>query len=864
MKKLPLKFLLLLVLALPFISCSDDDELEEPMTNTLVEIAQNDARFSTLVSALIKADLVTTLNGNGPFTVFAPTNDAFDALFSDLGVSGISDLSAAQLTPILTYHVLAGTFRSSDLSTGYVPSISASGPDGNALDLYINTSSGVVLNGDVNVTSADVIGDNGIIHIVDKVITPPTVVDIAIANSDFMSLVNAVVQGGLVDALSATGPFTIFAPTDAAFAQLLTDLGVSSIADIDNQLLIDVLTYHVVPGNVRSSAIQSGMVSTLNTEADLMVAVSGASVTINGDVNVVATDIQGSNGVVHVIDKVLVPTSPTNTIVDIALGDANFSTLVAAVLKSGLAETLSGAGNFTVFAPTNAAFDALFSELGVTLDDLSAEQLQGILLYHALGSSVTSSQLSNMYVPTLNTNTPSGEGLSLLVNIDNGVFLNGNTKVTSPDITADNGVVHVIDKVLLPPTVVDAAIDNPAFTSLVSAVGTSNLVDALSAEGPFTVFAPTDAAFADLLTALGVGGIGEIDNDLLTNVLLYHVVSGNVLSTQLSSGTVGTLNPDAGLDIVVSGNMVTINGDVNVVLTDVQTTNGVIHVIDKVLLPPNPSNSIVDIAMGDENFSTLVQAVVKSGLAETLSGEGDFTVFAPTNAAFEALFTELGITFDDLSADQLRDIILYHALGSSVKSGQLSNTYVNTLNTNTPSGEGLSLLVNIDNNVFLNGNTEVTMADIEADNGVVHVINKVLLPPNIVDAAIDNPNFTSLVAAVVKADLVDALSAEGPFTVFAPTNAAFTDLLTILEVSSIDDIDNSVLVNTLLYHVVSGNVMESQLTSGDVGTLNQNNTISITIGDGVQLNTVVNVTFTDVQTTNGVIHVIDRVLLPTN
>jgi transforming growth factor-beta-induced protein len=143
----------------------------------------------------------------------------------------------------------------------------------------------------------------------------------------------------------------------------------------------------------------------------------------------------------------------------------------------------------------------------------------------------------------------------------------------------------VIDKVLLPPDVVDMAINNKSFSILVEAVVKAGLVDALKADGPFTIFAPTNAAFDALFADLGVNGIADLTADQLTPILLYHVVSGNVRAEDVSSGMVPTLNPDAMLSIEVSQSGVRINESVNVVATNVQGTNGVIHVIDKVLLP---------------------------------------------------------------------------------------------------------------------------------------------------------------------------------------------------------------------------------------------------------------------------------------
>jgi transforming growth factor-beta-induced protein len=240
-------------------------------------------------------------------------------------------------------------------------------------------------------------------------------------------------------------------------------------------------------------------------------------------------------------------------------------------------------GPFTVFAPTNEAFADLLADLGVSsLDDLSAEALTPILLYHVVSGKVLSTDLTNGYVNTLSSG-PEQTAISLQVNADE-VILNGSSEITSADILATNGVIHVIDKVLLPPTVVNLAINNPQFSILVEAVLKAELAETLSGAGPFTVFAPTNAAFEELFTALGVSGIADLTKEQLTPILLYHVVSGNVLSSELSSGNVATLNGDIAVNL---GASVTINSSSVVVLTDVQGSNGIVHVIDEVLLPPS-------------------------------------------------------------------------------------------------------------------------------------------------------------------------------------------------------------------------------------------------------------------------------------
>ncbi|MDP3446388.1 MAG: fasciclin domain-containing protein, partial [Ignavibacteria bacterium] len=199
-------------------SCDKDDNNdiinETPMS--IAATASADPQFSILVQALTKADLATTLSNSGTFTVFAPTNAAFEALFTQLGVSGIDQLSADALRPILLYHVLGTKAVSSGLTSGYVSTLSPA-IDGRFVSLKVDIMSGVKLNNSAMVSSADIMASNGVIHIIDKVLLPPTVVDLAVANSNFSTLVSALSGANLVSALSnPAGTFTVFAPTNDA------------------------------------------------------------------------------------------------------------------------------------------------------------------------------------------------------------------------------------------------------------------------------------------------------------------------------------------------------------------------------------------------------------------------------------------------------------------------------------------------------------------------------------------------------------------------------------------------------------------------------------------------------------------------
>jgi len=301
--KLSFVIMMMFVAVFLFSSCNNDDDVPTMENKNVVEVAAEAGQFGILIQAAQKAGLADYLSTQNGITVFAPTDDAFKMLLSDLGVSSLNDIPTADLKNILLYHVIGSKAISTDLKSGYFPTMSKSGE--NYISMYINVDGGVSINKNTKVTAADIMAKNGVIHVVDKVILPPSVVNIALDNSNFTTLVQAVLKAGLVDALSAKGPFTVFAPTNDAFNALFAKLGVSGVNDLSAAQLTPILLYHVVTGNVLSTGLSNGKVGTLNVGKSLTVNLSGG-VKIN-DSEVVAADIQGTNGVVHVINKVLIP-----------------------------------------------------------------------------------------------------------------------------------------------------------------------------------------------------------------------------------------------------------------------------------------------------------------------------------------------------------------------------------------------------------------------------------------------------------------------------------------------------------------------------------------------------------------------------
>ena len=307
-----------------FQSCNDDNDNAipyepEPTTNSIVDVALGSENLSTLVAALQKADLVTTLASQGPFTVLAPSNEAFNTFLSDNGFNSLDDVPVEILTNILLNHVVGGRLASTDLTTGYATTFAISSASDQSMSIFIDTTNGVRFNGVSSVTDANIDADNGIVHLVDAVIGLPSVVTFAVADPTFSTLVSALTRDDLttdfVGVLStATGtspaPFTVFAPTNDAFGSLLSELGVSGLADIDEPTLDAVLKIHVVAGaNVFDTDLTDNLtVSTLGGDITANVT-GGATLTdANGRVSdIIATNVQANNGIIHAINKVILP-----------------------------------------------------------------------------------------------------------------------------------------------------------------------------------------------------------------------------------------------------------------------------------------------------------------------------------------------------------------------------------------------------------------------------------------------------------------------------------------------------------------------------------------------------------------------------
>jgi uncharacterized surface protein with fasciclin (FAS1) repeats len=567
-------------------------------SNTVVDIIVNSENHTLLEAAVLEADLAGALSGDGPFTVFAPTDDAITNLVTALGITAEELLALPNLGEILQYHVVTATAMAADLSNGQMITTLL------GQDVEVSVSEAGVFINNAQVTSADITASNGVVHVIDAVLVPAppqtTVVDIIVNSPDHTVLEAAVTAAGLVDALSADGPLTVFAPTDDAFATLLEALGYTAEELLAYPGLTDILLYHVVGAQALSTDLTDGQEVTTLLGQDVLVTINENGVFINQS-QVTVADITADNGVVHVIDAVLVPEPvATTTVVDIIVESDVHTMLEAALIATDLTGVLSGEGPFTVFAPTDEAHEALMAALDITLEELLAyEGLADVLLYHVVEAQALSTDLSD------------GQEITTLLGADvqvtitgEGVFIN-QAQVIVADVIADNGVVHVIDAVMLPEeeedlpeTVVDIIVDSEVHTLLELAVGAAGLVDALSGEGPFTVFAPTDDAIVALTEALGITAEDLLALPNLGEILQYHVVAGEAFSTDLEDGQVITtlLGQDVTVSISDAGVMI---NEAMVIIADLEAENGVVHVIDAVLVPT--ATNILESAMFDFN-----------------------------------------------------------------------------------------------------------------------------------------------------------------------------------------------------------------------------------------------------------------------
>jgi uncharacterized surface protein with fasciclin (FAS1) repeats len=576
------------------------------------------------------------------------------------------------------------------------------------------------------------------------------IVQTAIEAGTFTVLTTALEVTGLDAVLADTDrQFTVFAPTDAAFAALGDNTITELLNDVES--LSNILLYHVIADaeiDAQTAISLAGQSVSMANNQDTNLSLDGMRLFIN-DSEVVITDVVASNGIIHVIDKVLSPPAETpdavepepqdpelTDLVNTALAAGNFTTLAAALEATDLISVLGDeTRNFTVFAPTDEAFAALGKD---TVDALLADPdaLRDILLYHVLADNTVDAATA---ISLAGTTVETANGEDIALTLDEGNLFVNMSKVIATDVLASNGIIHVIDTVLIPPadsgepalgSIVDTAAAAGSFNTLVAALQATGLDATLAdPDSTYTVFAPTDEAFAKL----GDDTIKTLlaDPEALSAILLYHVLAGQVVDSttaiSLAGSQVATVNGES-VAISVDGDRLLINQSA-VVIPDIPASNGIIHAIDTVLLPPQPApenaGTLLDIARADGNFTTLVAALELTGLDSAIGHPDDtYTVFAPTDAAFAKLGQA---TIDALLADpvKLANILRYHVLAGTVIDSQTAASLVG-ISIEAGNGERL-VITQRDGALFVN-DSKIIATDIRGVNGIIHVIDTVLIP----------------------------------------------------------------------------------------------------------------------------------------
>ena len=740
-----------------------------------------------------------------------------------------------------------------------------------------------------------------------------TVAEIIQGSENFTVLETYLNAGNLSANFSLDSPdfdSTFFAPVNAAFDDVNPLLAERLLTPEWIRHLRCIMAYHIAPGIFLAENLSEGQVLITLRGLPVNVTLSPPGlVAVNNSASIVAADILASNGVIHAVDDVLRPRCIAFTLADRALSLPRFSTLEELIELAGLMDELeNNPGPFTLFAPYNIAWEALGEELNAYLrDPANVNYLRAVLLFHLYDGNLYSNLRARDFfaLTSVQGSTSYVDGAALIIN---------DIRVVATDILARNGVIHVPDQVLLPPSINDLLVKFPSytgdalsFTTLISAVELAGLssvfdIDDLNNPTQYTLLAPTNDALDPVPELLAKFLEPEWVDTHLTQVLLYHVIAGAANSTVVAGlDTVDSVSGET-LNITASDEGIMIK-TANVVSADNYAYNGVIHAIDELLVPESITQTITELAVGNADLTEVVGALDKADLVGTLEGPGPFTVFAPTNAAFEEVP-------DDVDVDIIRNILLYHVVSENVV---LEDGVV----LQTLEGAEVAIRVKEDGTFRVNG-ANIVGGPVYASNGIVYVIDQILIPtaepptqpfeptttpaeptlapalvptttpaeptlaptslvttptpeptpaptsqstdgdPTLVPtptevqtvAEIVETNFVTLTAYLEGLSLFEALDVEGPITVFAPSDQAFVDVPS--------DVTSDMVLSALMYHVVAGAVV---LEDGAVYTTVQGSNLTITAdGDGFKVN---DVSIIGEQTaSNGVVYAIDEVLLP--
>ncbi|XP_044210774.1 periostin, osteoblast specific factor b isoform X1 [Thunnus albacares] len=533
------------------------------------------------------------IEGSGSYTFFAPSNDAWELVDETVRSALVSNVNI-ELYNALHYHMANKRLLTKDLRNGMTVTSMY-----NDLGLQINHySNGVVTVNCARIIHGNQVATNGIVHVIDRVISSvgSTIQDVLEVDDDLTTLSDVAQKSGLLDKLGEPGHFTLFAPTNEAFESLGSD--VLERLQSDKEVLKALLNFHLLNSVQCSEAIMAGSSYETLEGNNIEIGCDGDSLTVNGIKMVLKKDIVTTNGVIHLIDQVLMPDSAKQVMELLGSSQSTFADLVS---ELGLSATMRPDAEYTLLAPVNAAFN----DEVMSMD----QSLLGIILEnHILKNKVVLGELYNGQ----QLETIGGKFLRVFIYrtavcIENSCLIRGSKE-------GSNGALHLMRTLLKPAekTMYEILTENGGFKVFLSLIETAGLTDLLKQEGEFTLFAPSDQAFASLsdrdLEFL------KSDINALRTILLYHINNGIFIGGGLESGVTNLLKSLQGSNLkVMSANNTVLVNSVQVPESDIMATNGVIHFVNQVLYPG-------DIPVGSTDLLTLLKKLITYMQIKYISG----------------------------------------------------------------------------------------------------------------------------------------------------------------------------------------------------------------------------------------------------
>lgn len=817
---------------------------------TVNDILEETTSLSNFNNYVIQSNVDSILDLDGPFTVFAPSNNALAALPIDIR----NELNSGDVNLIMDF-VLNHVTNTGTTSSILTNDLNLTTLNGFSIKVSVDNNNNITIN-ESRLIVRDLFADNGIVHILDTALfpeqVPETIYEYISLNDNHSILKTAVDRAGLQFIYDGDGPLTFCAPTNEAINNLPQAMRDAIFTGPIDEL-VDLLLGHTINDEfLQADLIAAGQVPNVNFEF-LDITQLNNQVFVN-NARIEVPDIRFNNGLVHVIDAVIIQPQEKNTILDVVNNSAVHTELAANIELAGLNEYFDLENPLTLFAPTDNAFNAIpLPVLTEYLNDPGG-QLRDLILSHTHEGLLERTDISNGMVIDM------ADGSQTIIDIRQGTVFINDVRVTLFDLEADNGVVHVLDAVILPEiettSVYDIISEDDDYSILKDAVDAAGLQDELAdLNSTLTLFAPTNDAFDQLPTET----VDELFADpmgSLRDLLLYHLFDHRLATSGMFNELEIVMSNGASVTIFDRFDGFYVN-DAKIEIEDIQADNGLVHALSSVIMPLETRVTVYDIISSDEELSTL-KSVVDLAEQDVMLREDELvTLFAPTDAAFDALDPAF---LDQLMNDpfgMLNDLLLFHQFDGLI----LTSFMYDGLNISMANGSSVAVSFRPDG-IYIN-ESKIIVEDIVTDNGVVHVIDRVIMRNvernTIYDIVSTNSNLTTLKEVIDLAGLNTSLEEDDNITVFAPTDNAF-DALPQAELDALLDDPNGSLRTLLLNHTHNGELFFPDLSAGRVLTMQGGLEAKINIrADGLYINDAKFLIF-EIRADNGIVHIIDAII----